>query len=95
MKSRAFTRTIPALVLLLAAMITVTALPMAAAQAPGTPPAQSPQTTAPDMRDDDSAGEWGLAGLIGLLGLAGLMRRDRARPLDRPIERSTERVGRP
>jgi MYXO-CTERM domain-containing protein len=90
MKSRALNRALPVLALLLAAIMTVTAIPMALAQAPTTPPGQSPQTNLPDTRDD-SSGEWGLAGLIGLLGLAGLMRRDRTRPIERPAER----VGRP
>jgi len=94
MKSLTFRRTIPALVLLLAAVITIAAVPMAAAQTPGAPPAQSPQTNVADTRDD-SSGEWGLIGLIGLLGLAGLMRRDRTRPADRSVDRPTDRVGRP
>jgi MYXO-CTERM domain-containing protein len=96
MKSRAFKRTVPALVLLLTAIITVMAIPLASAQAPGSPPAQSPQNAIIHTRDD-RAGEWGLFGLVGLLGLAGLIRRDRTRLSDRPLDRTTkrERVGRP
>ena len=96
MRSQAFRRRVPAFVLLLTAMITVMAIPLAVAQAPGSPPAQSAQTTMTDT-SDDSSGEWGLLGLVGLLGLAGLMRRDRTRLSDRPLDRTTERerVGRP
>ena len=94
MKTLPFRRTIPALVLLLAAIITVAAVPWAAAQTPGAPPAQSPGPGPVDTRDD-SSGDWGLLGLIGLLGLAGLMRRDRTRLTDRAVDRPTERVGRP
>ena len=95
MKLRAFRRTVPAIALLLTAMITIMAIPLAIAQAPGTPPAQSPQNTVTETRDD-SSGEWGLVGLVGLLGLIGLMRRDKTRLVDRPSDRSTERerVGR-
>jgi MYXO-CTERM domain-containing protein len=95
MKAVRFGRTIAVLVLLLAAVITVAPIPMAAAQTPGMPPAQSPQNSVQDTADD-SFGEWGLVGLIGLLGLAGLMRRDRRTyPTDRSVDRPTERVGRP
>ncbi len=80
----------PALVLLLAGIMVVMAVPMALAQAPATPPADAPRTSAMDT-DDDGYGEWGLLGLVGLLGLAGLIRRDRTRPM----ERTTDRVGRP
>jgi MYXO-CTERM domain-containing protein len=100
MRSQALRGRVPAFVLLLTAMITVMAISLAVAQAPGSPPAQSAQTTMTDMRtdtSDDSFGEWGLLGLVGLLGLAGLMRRDRTRLGDRPLDRTTERerVGRP
>lgn len=100
MKSPALSRTMPGLVLLLAAIMIVMAIPMAMAQAPGTPQGDSPRTTAPgepprsslaDDTADDGFGEWGLLGLVGLLGLAGLMRRDRATAVDR----TRERVDRP
>jgi MYXO-CTERM domain-containing protein len=100
MKSRALSRTMPGLVLLLASMMIVMAIPMVMAQAPGTPQGDAPQTTAPgesprtglvDNRTDDSSGKWGLIGLVGLLGLVGLMRRDRATAVDR----TRERVNRP
>ncbi len=90
MKSRALSSRVPALVLLLAGIMMVMAIPMALAQAPATPPAEPPRTSAMDT-NDDSSGEWGLLGLVGLLGLAGLIRRDRTRP----VERTTERVGHP
>jgi hypothetical protein len=100
MKSRALNRTMPGLVLLLASIMIVMAMPIAMAQAPGTPQGDSPRMTAPgepprtslaDDRADDSSGEWGLIGLVGLLGLAGLMRRNRAPAMDR----TRERAGRP
>jgi MYXO-CTERM domain-containing protein len=100
MRLPAFRGRVPGFVLLLAAMIMVMAIPLAVAQAPVSPPAQSAQTTMTDTRtdtSDDSYGEWGLLGLVGLLGLAGLMRRDRTRLGDRSLDRTTERerVGRP
>jgi hypothetical protein len=94
MRSRSFGRTVSVLTLLLAAILTVAAIPLAAAQTPDTPPGQSSPTRVQDTRDD-SYGEWGLIGLIGLLGLAGLMRRDRTYPTNRAADRPTERVGRP
>lgn len=92
MKSPILRRTVPILALLLTVVMAFTAVPAALAQAPTTPPPQSPPAAAADTMDGES-GYWGLAGLIGLLGLAGLMRRDRARPTERPMDR--ERVGRP
>jgi MYXO-CTERM domain-containing protein len=96
MKSLAFRRVVSALVLLVAVMMAITAVSPALAQAPTVPPGESPPANRVDTTDmdDDDAGNWGLLGLVGLLGLAGLMRRDRARPIDRPMERSTERAGR-
>jgi hypothetical protein len=94
MNSRALRRTIPTMALLLVMFMTVIALPMALAQAPGTPQGGAPQMGGADTRADtrdDGPGNWGLIGLIGLVGLAGLMRRERARPVGRPAER----VGRP
>jgi MYXO-CTERM domain-containing protein len=94
MNSRALRRTIPTVALLLVMFMTVIALPMALAQAPGTPQGGAPQMGGADTRadtKDDGPGNWGLLGLIGLVGLAGLMRRERARPVGRPAER----VGRP
>jgi hypothetical protein len=94
MNSRALRRTIPTVALLLVMFMTVIALPMALAQAPGTPQGGAPQMGGADTRADtrdDGPGNWGLIGLIGLVGLAGLMRRERARPVGRPAER----VGRP
>jgi MYXO-CTERM domain-containing protein len=94
MNSRALKRTMPTVAVFLALFMTVIAIPMALAQAPGTPQGGEPQMgradTRADTRDDDP-GNWGLLGLIGLVGLAGLMRRDRTRPVERPAER----VGRP
>jgi MYXO-CTERM domain-containing protein len=94
MNSRALRRTIPTVALLLVMLMTVMAIPMVLAQAPGTPQGGAPQTGRTDTRADtadDGTGNWGLLGLIGLVGLAGLMRRDRTRPVERPAER----VGRP
>jgi len=99
MRLRALNRRLPAWVLLLASLVMVMAIPMAWAQAPGTPPGaplqtstppESPRTSPMDNRDANS-GQWGLLGLVGLLGLAGLMRRDRSSPL----KRTGEQVGRP
>ena len=104
MRSRSVSRTISVFTLLLAAMLTVTAIPLAGAQTSDTPLGQSPPTRVQDTRvqdtrvqdtRDDGYGKWGLAGLIGLLGLAGLMRRDRTYPTNRAADRPTERVGRP
>jgi MYXO-CTERM domain-containing protein len=86
MKTLAFRRTIPALVFVLAAIMAVSPISGAFAQAPTVQPGQSPPAARTDT--DDDAGNWGLLGLIGLLGLAGLMRRDRAQPSDRPAERA-------
>jgi MYXO-CTERM domain-containing protein len=94
MNSRALRRMIPTVALLLVMAMTVIALPMALAQAPGTPQGGALQTGRTDTRadiEDDDSGNWGLLGLLGLVGLAGLMRRDRTRPVERPAER----VGRP
>jgi hypothetical protein len=94
MNSRALRRTMPTVALLLVVFMTVIAIPMALAQAPGTPQGGAPQMGGADTRADtrdDGRGNWGLLGLIGLVGLAGLMRRDRTRPVERPAER----VGRP
>jgi MYXO-CTERM domain-containing protein len=97
MNSRALKRTMPTVALFLALFMTVIAIPMALAQAPGTPQGGEPQMGRADTRadiEDDDSGNWGLLGLLGLLGLvglAGLMRRDRTRPVERPAER----VGRP
>jgi MYXO-CTERM domain-containing protein len=94
MNSRALRCMMPTVALLLVMFMTVIALPMALAQAPGTPQGGAPQTGRTDTRADtrdDGPGNWGLLGLLGLVGLAGLMRRDRTRPVERPAER----VGRP
>ena len=92
-----------AVVVLLVGMITFIAMPVALAQAPGTPqggspptaaPGESPRTATPGDRMDDrggGSGGWGLIGLVGLLGLAGLTRRDRTPQL----EATRERVRRP
>ena len=99
MNSGAFRHTRLAVMGLLVGIMIFIAMPVALAQAPGTPPAgplqtstpaESPRTGAIDNKDD-GFGEWGLLGLVGLLGLGGLMRRDRTAPL----ERTRERVGRP
>jgi hypothetical protein len=99
MRSGSVSRTMSVFTLLLAAMLTVTVIPLAAAQTSDTPLGQSPPTRVQDTRvqdtRDDGYGKWGLAGLIGLLGLAGLMRRDRTYPTNRAADRPTERVGRP
>jgi MYXO-CTERM domain-containing protein len=84
----------PTVALLLVMCMSVMAIPMALAQAPGTPPGGTLETGRTDTRTsttDDNTGNWGLLGLLGLVGLAGLMRRDRTRPVERPAER----VGRP
>jgi hypothetical protein len=94
MNSRALRRTIPTVALLLVMFMTVMALPMALAQAPGTPQGGAAQMGGADTRADtrdDGPGNWGLLGLVGLVGLAGLIRRERTRPVERPAER----VGRP
>ena len=99
MKLRAFKHTMSAVVLLLVGITVFMAIPVALAQAPGTPQGESPRTIPPAESPrmsaiddgDDSSGEWGLLGLVGLLGLAGLMRRGRTPTL----ERTGERVGRP
>jgi MYXO-CTERM domain-containing protein len=94
MNSRVLRRMIPTVALLLVMCMTVMAIPIALAQAPGTPQGGVPQTGRTDTRadtGDDDSGNWGLLGLIGLVGLAGLMRRDRPRLGERPAER----VGRP
>jgi hypothetical protein len=94
MNARALRRMIPTVALLLVMFMTVIAIPMALAQTPGTPQGGAPQLGGADTRADtrdDGPGNWGLLGLIGLVGLAGLMRRDRTRPAERPVER----VGRP
>jgi hypothetical protein len=92
-------RTISVFTLLLAAMLTVVAIPLAPAQTSDTPLGQSPPTRVQDTRvqdtRDDGYGKWGLAGLIGLLGLVGLIRRDRTYLTNRAADRPTERVGRP
>jgi hypothetical protein len=104
MRSGSVSRTISVFTLLLAAMLTVTVIPLAAAQTSDTPLGQSPPTRVQDTRvqdtrvqdtRDDGYGKWGLVGLIGLLGLTGLMRRDRTYPTNRAADRPTERVGRP
>jgi MYXO-CTERM domain-containing protein len=98
MNSRALRRIRQTVALLLVMFLTVIAIPMALAQAPGTPQGGAPQMGGADTRadiSDDDNGNWGLLGLIGLVGLAGLMRRDRTRPVERPVERPAERVGRP
>jgi hypothetical protein len=83
MRSRACRRTVPVMVLLLAALLVVTAGSAAWAQAPtAAQPAQAPPTARPGTVDDD-AGNWGLLGLLGLVGLAGLIPRNRTRPIDR------------
>ena len=89
MRSLAFKRTVSVVAVLLATILAVSSVPMAFAQAPTTPPAETPRATT-DM--DDDSGNWGLLGLVGLVGLAGLMRRDRNRTIERPTER--ERAGR-
>jgi MYXO-CTERM domain-containing protein len=89
MRSLAFGRTVSVVALLLATIMMVSSVPAALAQAPTTPPAETPRATT-DM--DDDSGNWGYLGLIGLLGLAGLMRRDRGRTIERPTEQ--ERAGR-
>jgi MYXO-CTERM domain-containing protein len=94
MNSRVLRHMIPTVALLLVMCMTVMAIPMALAQAPGTPQGGALETGRADSRTsttDDSTGNWGLLGLIGLVGLAGLMRRERTRPVERPAER----VGRP
>ncbi|MDQ3830958.1 MAG: WGxxGxxG-CTERM domain-containing protein [Candidatus Tectomicrobia bacterium] len=79
-----------AVVLLLAAIVTVVSPAVALAQAPAGQAGQTPPVTRPETRDDDDSGHWGLLGLLGLVGLAGLLRRDRARSVtvaDRPDRR--------
>jgi MYXO-CTERM domain-containing protein len=81
----------PTVALFLVMFMTVIALPMVLAQAPGTPQGGALQTDRTDTRadiGDDDSGNWGLLGLIGLVGLAGLMRRDRTRTVERPAERA-------
>ena len=82
-------RTVLAVVLLLAALVTVVSPSVALAQAPAGQIGQAPPVTRTETRDDDS-GKWGLLGLLGLVGLAGLLRRDNARSVtvaDRPGRR--------
>jgi hypothetical protein len=93
MKSGRFDRTMSVIPLLLAIILAVAALPMAAAQTPGTPMGETPPTRIQD-REDDNYGAWGLVGLIGLLGLVGLMRRDRTYPTNQTVDRPTERLTR-
>lgn len=93
------TRTVLAVVLLLAALVAVAPPSVALAQAPAgqtvqVPPAgptvQTPPATRTETRNDDDSGKWGLLGLLGLVGLAGLLRRDKARSVtvaDRPDRR--------
>jgi MYXO-CTERM domain-containing protein len=83
-------RTVLAVVLLLAALVTVVSPAVALAQAPAGQIGQAPPVTRTETRDDDDSGNWGLLGLLGLVGLAGLLRRDRARSVtvaDRPNRR--------
>lgn len=70
-------------VLLLAALVAVVPPSVALAQAPAGQTVQARPATRTETRDDDDSGKWGLLGFLGLVGLAGLLRRDRARPLDR------------
>jgi MYXO-CTERM domain-containing protein len=90
MNSRALRHMMPTVALFLVMFMTVMAIPMALAQAPGTPQGGALETGRAETRTnttDDSPGNWGLLGLIGLVGLAGLMRRERTRPAERPAER--------
>ena len=93
MRAGSLGRTISVLILLLAAVVMVAAIPMSAAQTGDTPSGQAPATRVQDTRDD-GYGQWGWLGLIGLLGLAGLMRRGRAYPANRAADRPAERIGR-
>jgi hypothetical protein len=93
MRSARFGRTLAVVTWLLAAILTLAALPLAA-QTADTPaghsaPARVQETTA------DRYGAWGWIGLIGLLGLAGLMRRDSTHRVDRAADRAKERMSRP
>jgi MYXO-CTERM domain-containing protein len=83
-------RTVLAVVLLLAALVTAVSPSLALAQAPAGPTVQAPPATRTETRDDDGSGNWGLLGLLGLVGLAGLLRRGTARSVtvaDRPERR--------
>jgi MYXO-CTERM domain-containing protein len=83
-------RTVLAVVLLLAFIVTVVSPSVALAQAPAGQTVQAPPVTRTETRDDDDSGNWGLLGLLGLVGLAGLLRRDKARSVtvaDRPDRR--------
>jgi MYXO-CTERM domain-containing protein len=93
MRAGCFSRTISVFTVLLAAILTIAAIPLAA-QTADTPAGQSAPARVQDTTDA-GYGEWGWVGLIGLLGLAGLMRRDRTYPANRAADRPTERVGRP
>lgn len=94
MRSARFGRTLAVVTWLLAAILTLAALPLAA-QIADTPaaghsaPARVQETTA------DGYGAWGWVGLIGLLGLTGLMRRDSTHRVDRAADRAKERMSRP
>jgi MYXO-CTERM domain-containing protein len=82
-------RTVLAVVVLLAAIVTVVSPAVTLAQAPAGQIGQAPPVTRTETRDDDS-GKWGLLGLLGLVGLAGLLRRGTARSVtvaDRPDRR--------
>jgi MYXO-CTERM domain-containing protein len=84
------TRTVLAVVLLLAALVAVVPPSVALAQAPAGQTVQVPPATRTETREDDDSGKWGLLGLLGLVGLAGLLRRDRGRSVtvaDRPDRR--------
>jgi MYXO-CTERM domain-containing protein len=83
-------RTVLAVVVLLAAIVTVVSPAVTLAQAPAGQIGQAPPVTRTETRDDDDSGKWGLLGLLGLVGLAGLLRRDKARSVtvaDRPERR--------
>jgi MYXO-CTERM domain-containing protein len=83
-------RTVLAVVVLLAAIVTVVSPAVTLAQAPAGQIGQAPPVMRTETRDDDDSGKWGLLGLLGLVGLAGLLRRDKARSVtvaDRPERR--------
>ena len=83
-------RTVVAVVLLLAALVTVASPTVVLAQAPAGQTGQAPPVTRTETRDNDDSGNWGLLGLLGLVGLAGLLRRDKARSVT-VVDRSDRR----
>src|SRR4029453_18868844 len=82
MTSLSCRRTVLAMALLLAVIVTVVSPSVVLAQAPAGQTAQAPPVTRTETRADDDSGKWGLLGLLGLVGLAGLLRRDKTQTME-------------